>query len=96
MNQNKIETFVIEPEDANIRLDTFLSQQQEFLSRSQIQNLIEKKQVYVNSQIVKPSYKVKNDDEIAVELSEDFDVIIYPENIPIEIISSVMSKPISS
>ncbi len=90
--------FSVQSLNEPIRLDTFLSQQQEFLSRSQIQNLIEKKQVYVNSQIVKPSYKVKNDDVIGVILSEEFNVIILPENIPLDIVYedeniAVINKP---
>ena len=81
-----------------MRLDAFLSKQQEFSSRSQVQNLIDKKQVYVNSKIAKPSYKVKNDDEICVELSEEFNVIIPPENIFIDIVYedknvAVINKP---
>ncbi len=90
--------FSVQSLNEPMRLDAFLSKQKEFSSRAQVQNLINKKQVCVNSQIVKSSYKVKNDDEIAVELSEEFDVIIYPENIPIEIIYedenvAVINKP---
>lgn len=81
-----------------LRLDAFLSKQEEFSSRSQVQNLINKKQVYVNSQIAKPSYKVKNDDVIGVILSEEFNVIILPENIPLDIVYedenvAVINKP---
>lgn len=81
-----------------LRLDAFLSKQEEFSSRSQVQNLINKKQVYVNSQIAKPSYKVKNDDVIGVILSEEFNVIILPENISLDIVYedeniAVINKP---
>lgn len=81
-----------------LRLDAFLSKQEEFSSRSQVQNLINKKQVYVNSQIAKSSYKVKNDDVIGVILSEEFNVIILPENIPLDIVYedeniAVINKP---
>ena len=69
-----------------LRLDAFLSQQTEFSSRSQVQNLIKKHQVFVNGQNAKASLLVKNDDEISVELSEDFSVIIQPENIPLNIV----------
>lgn len=69
-----------------LRLDTFLSKLEEFSSRSQVQNLIKKQQVLVNGQIVKSSFLVKNDDEISVELSEDFNVIIKAENIPLNIV----------
>lgn len=69
-----------------LRLDAFLSQQTEFSSRSQVQNLIKKHQVVVNGQCAKASLLVKNDDEISVELSDDFSVIIQPENIPLNIV----------
>ena len=65
-----------------LRLDAFLSQQREFSSRSQVQNLIKKHQVIVNGQCAKASLLVKNDDEISVDLSEEFSVIIKPEDIP--------------
>lgn len=81
-----------------IRLDAFLSKQAEFSSRSQVQNLIKKQQVLVNGAIVKSSFMLKNDDEISVELSDEFNVIIQPENIPIEIVYEdddvlVVNKP---
>lgn len=81
-----------------LRLDTFLSQQQEFNSRSQVQNLIKKQQVFVNGQTVKTSFLVKNDDEITVLLSDDFSLIIQPENIPINVVYEdddilVVNKP---
>ena len=69
-----------------LRLDAFLSKQNEFSSRSQVQNLIKKKQVFVNGQVVKSSFVVKNDDEISVELSDEFNVIIQPENIPLNVV----------
>ena len=69
-----------------LRLDSFLSKQEEFLSRSQVQNLIKKQQVLVNGQKAKASMSVKNDDEISVELSDEFSVIIQPENIPLNIV----------
>ena len=69
-----------------LRLDAFLSKQNEFSSRSQVQNLIKKGQVLVNAQPVKASSLVKNDDEISVELSDEFNVIIQPENIPLNVV----------
>lgn len=69
-----------------LRLDAFLSKQSEFCSRSQVQNLIKKGQVLVNGIPVKASFLVKNDDEISVQLSDEFNVIIQPENIDIEVV----------
>ena len=81
-----------------LRLDTFLSKQDIFSSRSQVQNLIKKQQVFVNGQCVKSSFVVKNDDEITVLLSDEFSLIIQPENIPLNIVYEdddilVVNKP---
>ena len=81
-----------------IRLDTFLAQNDIFTSRSQVQNLIKKQQITVNGKEVKGSFPVKNDDEITVILSEDFSVIIEPENIFLDIVYEdedilVINKP---
>ena len=62
-----------------LRLDSFLSKQEEFLSRSQVQNLIKKQQVLVNGQKAKASMSVKNDDEISVEYN-DILVVNKPKN----------------
>ncbi len=69
-----------------LRLDTFLSSNELFNSRSQVQNLIKKNQIFVNDEIKKPSYLVNNDDEITVILSEDFSMVIEPENIPLDVV----------
>ena len=69
-----------------LRLDTFLSKQDIFSSRSQVQNLIKKNQVKVNGYVVKGSYTVKEEDCIEVELSSEFNVIISPENIELDIV----------
>lgn len=81
-----------------IRLDSFLSKEPQFNSRSQIQNLIKKNQVLVNGEKRKSSFMVKNDDEITVILGEDFSVIIEPENIKLDIVYEddsmlVVNKP---
>ena len=90
--------FNVQSDNETLRLDAFLSKQEEFSSRSQVQNLIKKNQVLVNGEKVKSSYLVKNDDEIAVELSDEFNVIISPENIKIDIVYEdddviVVNKP---
>ncbi len=90
--------FTVQSLSEPLRLDSFLSIQEEFNSRSQVQNLIKKKQVFVNGQVVKASYVVKNDDEITVILSDDFSLIIQPEDIPLNIVYEdddilVVNKP---
>ena len=95
---NKKYVFNYQALNQPLRLDAFLSQQECFTSRSQVQNLIKKKQVLVNGEIKKSSYLVDNDDEITVYLSEDFSVIIEPEDIALNIIYEdddilVINKP---
>ena len=68
-----------------LRLDFVLSQNEMFKSRSQVQNIIKKNQVYIDGKAVKSSYLVKNDDIISVELSEEFDVLIQPEKTDLDI-----------
>lgn len=81
-----------------LRLDSFLSSEEVFTSRSQVQNLIKKGQVLVNGEKRKSSFVVKDDDEISVILSDEFNLIIEPENIPLNIVYEdddilVVNKP---
>lgn len=81
-----------------LRLDTFLTNGNLFPSRSQVQNLIKKEQVFVNGEVRKASFLVKNDDNIKIILSDDSSVIIKPENIPLDIVYEdenllVVNKP---
>ncbi len=78
--------FSVQSVSEPLRLDTFLSKQDIFSSRSQVQNLIKKNQVYVNGKMQKGSYSVREEDLIEVELSDEFNVIIPPENIVLDIV----------
>ena len=63
-------TFTVEPDDAGMRLDAYLADRIEGWSRSKLQKLIENEDVLVNEKSVKPSHKVRDNDEIEVELVE--------------------------
>ena len=69
----------------NIRIDAYLADYMQEFSRSKIQTEIKKGSVLVNSKTVKPSYSVKEGDEIVVEIPENV-IKIEPENIPLNII----------
>ena len=91
-------TFRIGPADAAVRLDAYLASQIEGWSRARLQRLIENEDVTVNSQPVKPSYKLREHDEIEVELIAPASDVFTPENIPIEIVYEdetlvVVNKP---
>ncbi len=84
--------------EENKRLDLYLLEQDILSSRSQIQNLIKKNQVYVNDNIEKVSYIVKKNDKITVLLNNETALIIKGENIPLDIVYEdndilVINKP---
>jgi len=90
--------FKISSEEAGIRLDAFLASQIEGWSRARLQRLIEAEDVLVNGKPSKPSYKLREHDEIDVELVAPPADTFTPENIPIDIVYEdttliVVNKP---
>ena len=88
----------ISAENAGKRLDAFLAEQIENWSRSRLQRLIEDGDVLVNEKEVKPSYKLRESDEIDVDLVEVPTAVFEPENIPLDIVFedeylAVINKP---
>ena len=88
----------IGPEHAGLRLDAYLASQIEGWSRARLQRLIENEDVVVNGKVAKPSYKLREDDEIEVELIAPPADFFAPENIPIDIVYedetlAVVNKP---
>tara|TARA_B100000941_G_scaffold290919_1_gene276015 strand:- start:23331 stop:24302 length:972 start_codon:yes stop_codon:yes gene_type:complete len=72
----------------NIRLDHFLNQKLDDLSRSQIQKLILNGLVRVDDFIVKPSYKLKGKEIILVDFNNQYkdNETILKQDIPLDII----------
>lgn len=68
------------------RLDVFVTENMEQLSRSLVQNLIKAGKVLVNGQPVKASYHLREGEEVEVELPEPQAVAIEPQDIPLDII----------
>jgi len=88
----------IGPEHAGVRLDTYLASQIEGWSRARLQKLIESEDVLVNGKVSKPSYKLRDGDDLEVDLTAAPTVAFAPENIPIEIVYEdetlvVVNKP---
>ncbi len=81
-------SFILHPSssDAGKRLDAFLAEKIENLSRSRLQKMIADGDVSVNGNAAKPSYKINESDEIEVELNELATENFEPENIPLDII----------
>jgi 23S rRNA pseudouridine1911/1915/1917 synthase len=88
----------ISADDAGVRLDAFLASQIAGWSRARLQKLIESEDVFVNGKPTKSSYKLREHDEIEVELIASTSDSFVPENIPLDIIHEdealvVVNKP---
>lgn len=91
-------TFKIGPDDVGVRLDAFLATQIEGWSRARLQRVIEAEDVLVNGKPSKPSYKLREHDELEVDLTLPATTSFTPEAIPIEIVHEddtlvVVNKP---
>lgn len=73
-------------DDFNTRIDRWLSEHTEELSRSYIQTLIGNGNISVNCKPVKSNYKVCEDDEIEIILPESREPEILAEDIPLDIV----------
>ncbi len=85
-------------ENDNGRIDSFLADKINDISRSYVKRLIKKGQVKVNNDVIKPKYKVSKGDKIIVNIPKPKKLEAKPENIEIEIIYededvAVVNKP---
>ena len=72
-------------EETGERIDSFLSGKTDF-TRTRIQQLIKDRNITVNGKPTKSSYKIEENDEIAIEVPEAETTEIKPENIKIDIV----------
>ena len=80
------------------RIDKYLSEQLEDMTRSHIQKLIKENMVRVNGMAVKSNFKLSASDQIEVEIPELKEPDILPENILLDILYEdqdilVVNKP---
>lgn len=95
---NKI-TLEISQDDQGQRLDTFIAENIEELSRSYVQKLIAEGAITVNEKTVKANYKLKENDLVIAKIPDPQPIKIEPENIPLDIIYEdsdllVVNKPV--
>jgi 23S rRNA pseudouridine1911/1915/1917 synthase len=91
-------SFIVPPESAGARLDSFLASQISSTSRSQIRRAIENGDVTVNAQPAKPSYNIQAGEEIQIELPESQPIEATAEPINLDIVYEddeiiVINKP---
>jgi 23S rRNA pseudouridine1911/1915/1917 synthase len=79
--------FVVDKGQSLLRIDKFLSNRIENISRNKIQNAAAAESILVNGKPVKSSHKVKPNDVISIVLSfPPREIEIIPQNIPINIV----------
>lgn len=84
--KDEILDFFVEQEESGIRIDRYLAENQEDLTRSYIQKLITDGRVSVNEKSVKANYKVNTGDTIKLILPPPVDLELTPEDIPLSIL----------
>ncbi len=89
---------IIDEKDNGKRIDSFLYSVETDLSRSMIQKLIKNKNITVNKESTKSSYKVKIGDIIEIQKIKPQKVEIKAQNIPLDILYEdndiiVINKP---
>ena len=91
-------SFEAPPEAVGQRLDHFLTGQEPFLSRSQVQRLMVKGLVLVNARQARPSLRLRAGDLIRMTVPPPEEVTLAPEAIPLDIVYEdedllVVNKP---
>lgn len=85
-------------EESQERLDKYLSEKYDNLTRSRIQSLIEDESITVNGKASKASYKLKSGDYVSVVFPAAKELLVLPEDIPISVLYEdgdvlVVNKP---
>ena len=82
----EILNYMVSDGQSGIRIDRYLSEKTEELSRSYIQKLLKEQKIKVNAAPVKANYKVQENDDISVEVPDMEEPDILPEDIPLDIL----------
>lgn len=88
----------VSSETAGARIDKWLSDNIDDLSRSSIQKLLKEKNILINSQSVSKNYKLQTNDVIDINIPEPKELNVTPQNIPVDIVYEdddllVVNKP---
>lgn len=93
-----VDLSILNEEILEYRVDKYLVEVCDDLSRSELKDYFDEGLVFVNDKLVKPSFKIKNDDIIDLFAKEDETLDLEPEKIDIEIVYEdddviVVNKP---
>lgn len=78
--------FIVSKDENKERLDVFLNNKIEGITRSYLKNLIQDGSILVNGEIKKSGYSLKENDKIVVNIPDDKTSDIVPEDIKLDII----------
>ena len=90
--------FIVKDDEVGKRIDSYLSNKDNEISRVAVQRLIKNDKILVNGKSTKASYKVQENDNIKVEEEKPKEISLKPQDIPVEIIYEdkdiiVVNKP---
>ena len=88
----------VQAEDTGSRIDKYISDNIEQLTRSAVQGLLEKESILVSGRSVSKNYKLRAGDTVTVEIPEPEPMDAQPEDIPLDIVYEdddllVVNKP---
>ncbi len=95
---NDTRTLLVSQNDVGERIDRFISENVEDLTRSAVQSIIENGGVSVGSKVIKKNYKLRVSDLVVVSIPEPVELDVTPEDIPLDVVFEdehllVVNKP---
>ena len=95
---NDTRTLLVSQNDIGQRVDRFISENVEDLTRSAVQSIIENGGVSVGGKVIKKNYKLKVSDLVVVTIPEPVELDVTPEDIPLNVVFEdehllVVNKP---
>ncbi|MCM1259506.1 MAG: RluA family pseudouridine synthase [Prevotella sp.] len=93
-----VDLSLVEIEGTELRIDKYLAEVCEDLSRSEIRDYFDMGLVSVGTKVVKPSFKIKDGDCIHIQMKPTEEIDMVKENIPLDIVYEddeviVVNKP---
>ena len=90
--------FIVKDDEAGKRIDSYLSNKDDEISRVAVQRLIKNDKILVNGKKQKASYKPEEGDVISIEIPEAKDVELKAQDIPVPVVYEdndiiVVNKP---
>jgi 23S rRNA pseudouridine1911/1915/1917 synthase len=91
-------TLSVPREDVGVRLDKFLLDHIEDFSRTHLQKLIHDGFILINGKTVKPSHKIKPDEQIDIVIPKPRELAAFPQDIPVPVLFedqwiAIINKP---